>query len=437
MSFDPLALLVFARDNKFEEMQNALKLGLPPDTANGMGQTALHIAGLWGNYEVAKVLLDGGADPNVENSRGQVPLHFAANARQRAIEICQLFLDAGASTDIMAKDGRLPFEMAEDDHVRAILGGPDGRLFQYAEEGLAAKLKALLEDGSIKSIRALDGEGRTALNIAVTEEKMEVVKTLVEYDQTCLDFPDGSGNTGLHCAAVIGNPKILSYILSFKPHINYQNVQMSEYAAGNWMLHGETIMPVDKTALHVAIEHGDTEAAQMLLDAGANPDVLDFDKRSPLHLALEEQDVDLIGILLQKGADVNLPAQDFVSCCHFAATRGPSKILKMLLDKGANVNLANDDGWLPIHLACRSGGNNGDKVSMLLAAGSPSSPVTTSQLQTPLHLAAANGNLAVCKLLLEAGADRGLKNKDGRMPSEVAKTPEIAALVAIDTSTAS
>ena len=34
-----------------------------------MGQTALHIAALWGSYAVAEKLLDMGADVNVENSR--------------------------------------------------------------------------------------------------------------------------------------------------------------------------------------------------------------------------------------------------------------------------------------------------------------------------------------------------------------------------------
>ncbi len=42
----------------------------------------------------------------------------------------------------------------------------------------------------------------------------------------------------------------------------------SEYAGGNWIINGETILPVDKTALHVAVELADVEISRMLLVAG-------------------------------------------------------------------------------------------------------------------------------------------------------------------------
>lgn len=59
--------------------------------------------------------------------RGQTPLHFAANARTRTLEICQLLLSHGAVKDIMDSSGRVPYEMADQDDVRKLLGGPDGR----------------------------------------------------------------------------------------------------------------------------------------------------------------------------------------------------------------------------------------------------------------------------------------------------------------------
>lgn len=100
-----------------------------------MGQTPLHIAALWGNTEAAKVLLEAGANANIENSRGTTPLHFAASARKKAEDTVRLLLSHGAKTDIIDMSGRMAYECAMLDEVRGLLGGPDPRLFEYCSEG--------------------------------------------------------------------------------------------------------------------------------------------------------------------------------------------------------------------------------------------------------------------------------------------------------------
>ncbi len=219
----------------------------------------------------------------------------------------------------MDASGRVAYEMADDDEVRTMLGGPDGRLFSFAAAGKVEELQQLLP--SLKSIKVLDSKGRTALNIAVSEEHLSVVQLLLAHDPTCLNLPDSGGDTALHCAADVGNNKIVSFLLEQKPDVNLQNLNPTEYGAGNWMVHGETIMPVDKTALHLAVENGDSAVATLLLEAGANADILDFDQRSALHLALENLDVPMVMLLLAHNANPNLANQDFVSPLHFAAQR--------------------------------------------------------------------------------------------------------------------
>lgn len=423
---DPLAVLMFARDNKVAEMEAALSLGVPPDVSNQMGQTALHIACLWGSFKVAEKLLDMGANVNIQNSRGQTPLHFAASARQRAKEVCEMLIKRGASKDIKDAGGRPPYEMADDDDIRTLLGGPDGRLFEYAATGALSELQGLLKNGSVPSVRVLDSKGRTALNIAISEKQLEIAKALLAHDPGCLDVPDSAGDTAVHCAIDLGDPKVLQYLLDLKPHINYQNLNPSEYAAGNWLLHGEAIMPVDKTPLHLAVEAGEVECAKLLLSAGADVNILDFDKRSALHLALEQQEQELVELLVQSGANVNQTSQDFVSPLHFVAQRGPGAVMKLLLDKGADVKLVNDDGWSALHLAARAG--NAEKVQMLVVAGSAVS-APNSQGNTPLHLASVNGHAAVCKVLLENGADKSFTNKAGKTALDLAKNEETKAVL--------
>ena len=50
------------------------------------------------------------------------------------------------------------------------------RLFDFAAQGKAEELRQLLADGTIGSIKVLDSKGRTALNIAVSEEHLNVIQ---------------------------------------------------------------------------------------------------------------------------------------------------------------------------------------------------------------------------------------------------------------------
>ena len=46
------------------------------------------------------------------------------------------------------------------------------------------------------------------------------------------------------------------------------------------------------------------------------------------------------------------------------------------------------------------------------------------QGNTPLHMAALQGNLETIRILEKAGADPGVKNKSGEMPVDIAKYNE-------------
>ena len=49
------------------------------NATNSIGQTALHVAALWGSTESVAFLLQHGADIDATNSHGATPLPFAAS----------------------------------------------------------------------------------------------------------------------------------------------------------------------------------------------------------------------------------------------------------------------------------------------------------------------------------------------------------------------
>src|SRR5205807_3391288 len=75
------------------------------------GSTPLHCAAWKGHAEVARVLLEHGADASLENSNthwGGTPLHAAAHGSQKAI--AELLIAHGADVRFRSFNGRTPLE---------------------------------------------------------------------------------------------------------------------------------------------------------------------------------------------------------------------------------------------------------------------------------------------------------------------------------------
>jgi len=88
------------------------------------GRTALHFAAQNNHAEAVTILIDGGADVNVQDKRGWTPLHEAAHVSHEGI--CELLLASGASKDVRDKQGHTPRVVAQrnnaDAAVLALLG---------------------------------------------------------------------------------------------------------------------------------------------------------------------------------------------------------------------------------------------------------------------------------------------------------------------------
>ena len=71
--------LAEAQRNEPEEMQKLIAGGMDPSIANGVGQTALHVACLWGTHKCVEVLIKAGA-----KVRGARAANRPGRARPRA-----------------------------------------------------------------------------------------------------------------------------------------------------------------------------------------------------------------------------------------------------------------------------------------------------------------------------------------------------------------
>ena len=73
-----------------------------------LGETGLHCAAFWGRDEIARLLIDAGADVNALTERKSTPLHEAA--RLTNVGMARLLIKRGAKPDARDKDDKTPLD---------------------------------------------------------------------------------------------------------------------------------------------------------------------------------------------------------------------------------------------------------------------------------------------------------------------------------------
>lgn len=91
---------------------------------------------------------------------------------------------------------------------------------------------------------------------------------LLQVDPELAVLPDMSGTMPLHLAAQVGSADLVKLLLAYKPGLEERTLNLNDYSRGDWLSGEETVLPVDATALHLAVESGETEVVRLLLDAG-------------------------------------------------------------------------------------------------------------------------------------------------------------------------
>ena len=135
-----------------------------------------------------------------------------------------------------------------------------------------------------------------------------------------------------------------------------------------------------------AARYGYMEIAEYLLDNDIDINAKNYEGNTPLFFAAWEGRLDMIKYLISKGADINAKNELDWNALMQACVQGHFKVAKFLVDQGLSIN-----------------------------------QIGKEKGATPLILAAWNGSYEVVKLLLYAGADKSIKDKDGKTAKDHAK----------------
>lgn len=225
-----------------------------------------------------------------------------------------------------------------------------------------------------------------------------------------------------------------------------------------------------QTALHEAAGKCNPELARLLVDAGANRNLVDHSGRTPamvamhcndgkalhqllgalyvlpanlknyqgsaedrrrwtLHGAASRGDINTVNLMLQLGHNVNGLDEQGDRALEIACRRGDPRIVGILLNRGADVQAATSAGTTVLHEAALGG--SPEVVTLVLAKGAAVNATDKDSAATPLHYASSFGRIEVVRVLLNHGADTTLKDGEGRNAQQAAMASGQEAVAAL------
>lgn len=275
------------------------------------------------------------------------------------------------------------------DAARVLASKPDtlqvnNLLFDAARKGCVNGLDALFKAGASRLAR--DRMGNTALSVAARMGRLGVVKALLESaspdEAAQLDRANVAGSTPLIQAALADRGEVAKWLVNAGAQVDGVNTQ------------GET-------ALSAAAFSDNVELATLLLAHKARPDTIDVTGKGVIVYAAARGATRIVEMLLDAGVDPNARYRANLTVLMWAAGHPDNtaaeaglQTVTLLLSRGAKVDLVDDRG------------------------------------RSALMIAAGLGHQAIVQALLEAGADRALRDRTGKSAADLTVSPEIKAAVA-------
>jgi ankyrin repeat protein len=436
------------------------------NAAQADGTTALHWAVRANDIELVGMLLRAGAKATATNRYGIAPITLAAT--NGSVEALDALLKAGANANTQSAEGE-PIIMTA------------------ARTGNASAVKLLIGRGADVNARE-KWFGETAVMWAAAENHADAIKVLAEsgadinakstvVDAPVLEFPRSGGPnspfprggwTALMFAAREGAIDAARTLAELGANLNVAALPQTDIP-----LKPEEFKAADQgigtTALVFAIINSHYDLAAVLLEKGANPNVVDIAGMGPLYAAVDMNSlqwvqgrpapilsdkldgVDVVKLLLDRGADPNARLKraplkrhhDAGTTLNFgqgttalmrAARTNDIAVMQLLLDKGADpfLTLPDRTNALMIAAGLGAGGLRGEGIRIVVPT--PEGAVEACKLlldrgmdvdafnnagNTALHGAVGRGD-PVVKFLAERGATLTLKNKAGFTPLDLA-----------------
>ncbi|KAJ4319579.1 hypothetical protein N0V84_006309 [Fusarium piperis] len=167
------------------------------------------------------------------------------------------------------------------------------------------------------------------------------------------------------------------------------------------------------TKLRQAVQAGHLGLVESLIQSGTSVNCRDENGQTPLHHAAERGFTECVEVLVKHGADLHMTDDSGFSPFLWAVVAGQEGTATGLLLMGADANSFSADGKSALTWAANLGWSTTAKMLVEHDASMVSDNQNTQQQTLPLEEAAASGDLATVRLLLEYGEDPNRRGRDG------------------------
>jgi len=328
--YTPAPLIVSARYGFQDYARILLEHGADVNVQNSKGFTALMMACQYGKEAMVRLLVDHGADIHMLNLHQHSALMYACE--EEHVEICRYLIEKGA--DVNGKDGK------------------DSTILMNAARSGNKELVNLLFQQPNLHYNEKNYNGWNALMYGCfAGSSPDILQGLIDRGEA-LEDPDVNGFTSLMVACLNGKKKVVEFLMEKGVDVNKKNKSGA-------------------TALMVVSQNGHRDIVKLLLDHGARIDECDHLGNTALMYATLNKQKWIADDLVQEGANINARNLQGDSPLLMACRNGSRALIELFLRNGAEVNAPNHKNLTPLQVTQMRGFQDLSRVLMACGARPP------------------------------------------------------------------
>ncbi|MHC9538138.1 MAG: ankyrin repeat domain-containing protein [Vulcanimicrobiota bacterium] len=343
-----------------------------------------------GDLQKVKAIIEN--DPSwihYKSADGRTLLHWASKNMQ--VDVSEYLMSKGADVNARTIDNLTPLGLAVSSGV------PEDNIFDIDVPRRKKMINLLIAYGAQTN----------TMDEAIAQDNVEIFGSFIKMNQETLEHND-LYNSALNSATCWGSARIMSFLLKNRK-LALNSVDLNKPLVSAAMMGYKNIV-------------------KLLIICGADVNSRRSRYFTPMCWAVMSGNGKLFGAYYDL-RDKNF--HDFYAQVKYCNPEDYIETVKMLIAAGADVNTKPESadlgkrkplkGMFLLQIAAIKGWT--EMAELLLSAGARSVINEKDDVYhyTPLHHAAEQGNKALVKVLLDNGADKEIKDDQGRTPLKIAE----------------